>query len=76
MDGISLFISRITPPSLLFESVCFIAAITRTINSIALINNHAMTLSMLNDNKSAGRDRNHKLPPPLNALVAGYYRRG
>lgn len=64
MDGISLFISRITPPSLLFESVCFIAAITRTINSIVLINNHAMTLSMLNDNKSAGRDGNHKQTAP------------
>lgn len=32
----------------------------RTINSIVLINNHAMILSMLNNNKSAGRDKNHK----------------
>lgn len=60
MDGISLFIGRIAPPALLFESVCFIAIIARTINSIVLINNHVMTLSMLNNNKSVGRDRNHK----------------
>lgn len=60
MDGISLFIGRIAPPALLFESVCFIAVMARTINSIVLINNHAMTLSMLNNNKSIGRDRNHK----------------
>ncbi len=60
MDGIFLFIGVIALPSLLFESVCFIAIMVRTINSIVLINNHAMTLSMLNNNKSAARDRNHK----------------
>jgi len=60
MGDISTFIGFIVSLSLLFESVCFIAVMVRTINSIVLINNHAMTLSMLNNNKSAGRDRNHK----------------
>lgn len=57
---LSLSAELLPLPFLLFESLYVMPSIAAPLNSIVLLNNHVVTLSLLNRNKSAGRDGNHK----------------